>query len=379
MPATTKGAWKLQEVRDALLKGEWITYDTLSDPGSLWAWGSNSCGELGDGTRSYRESPVQIPGTSWTKVGRNSAALKSNGTLWSWGTNGTTGAVGDNSFADGRSSPVQIPGTSWKFVAGGTDDPFKMATKTDGTLWVWGSNFYGQLGLNDRTTRCSPIQIPGTSWNNISDNDPGATKSDGTLWMWGSNTFGRLGVNDTVQTSSPVQVPGTTWNKIQSASLLASIATKTDDTLWSWGYNGYGVLGDGTRIDRSSPVQIPGTSWSDIELGCDHALAKKTDGTLWAWGRNQFGQLGNNFQVAFSEAPRSSPVQIPGNNWNIIAAGVLISAATKTDGTLWIWGYNNQGRLGDGTRTYRSSPVQIPGTSWFDVQQGSVTFARKTS
>ena len=120
MPATTKGAWKLQEVRDALLKGEWVTYNAVNDTGTLWIWGDNYCGQIGDNTITYRSSPVQIPGTSWNDIAGGSChsfARKSDGTLWSWGIN-NNGQLGDNTTTN-RSSPIQIPGTSWNDIASG--------------------------------------------------------------------------------------------------------------------------------------------------------------------------------------------------------------------------------------------------------------------
>ena len=118
--STCKGAWKLQEVRDQVLAGKWVQYDTNLDPGTLWTWGYNSYGQLGDGTRIHRSSPVQIPGTAWNGIaaGSNfSFARKTDGTLWSWGNNGQ-GQIGVNSIVS-QSSPIQIPGTTWNDVAGG--------------------------------------------------------------------------------------------------------------------------------------------------------------------------------------------------------------------------------------------------------------------
>ena len=138
-------------------------------------------------------------------------------------------------------------------------------------------------------------------------NDPG------TLWVWGYNGQGQLGDGTITERSSPVQIPGTSWNDITGGS-QHSLARKTDGTLWSWGYNVYGQLGDGTRTYRSSPVQIPGTSWNNVAGGSSHSLARKTDGTLWAWGVNEFGQLGDG-----TKTYRSSPIQIPGTSWNDIA------------------------------------------------------------
>jgi hypothetical protein len=136
---------------------------------------------------------------------------------------------------------------------------------------------------------------------------------------------------------------------------------------FAWGRGYEGQLAQNDIAPRSSPVQIPGTSWSSISAS-RHSLATKTDGTLWSWGYNSQGQLGQN-----NATPRSSPVQIPGTTWSSVGktSTALHSTAIKTDGTLWVWGYNNVGQLGQNDRTYRSSPVQIPGTAWSSANTGN--------
>ena len=234
-------------------------------------------------------------------------------------------------------------------------------------LFSWGINQFGQLGQNDTINVSSPVQIPGTSWSSISGNEHSlATKTDNTLWSWGNGGLGRLGLNTTTNRSSPVQIPGTSWSSISGGG-QHSLATKTDNTLWTWGVNGLnGRLGlnDATNY-RSSPVQIPGTSWSSISAGDTHSLATKTDGTLWSWGYGRFGRLGQNSTINVS-----SPVQIPGTSWSSISGGGQDSLATKTDNTLWSWGRNDRGQLGQNTTTNVSSPVQIPGTTWISISGG---------
>ncbi len=144
-------------------------------------------------------------------------------------------------------------------------------------------------------------------------------------------------------------------------------------TLWAWGSGSDGRLGDGTTVAKSSPVQVPGTEWNDVSAGRDHALARKIDGTLWAWGSNLNAQLGDETTVA-----KSSPIQIPGTAWNDVSAGLNFSSARKTDGTLWAWGANFSGQLGDETTIQRSSPIQIPGTEWNDVSTSSGTVSAHT-
>jgi alpha-tubulin suppressor-like RCC1 family protein len=192
-----------------------------------------------------------------------------------------------------------------------------------------------------------------------------ATKTDGTLWSWGRDDRGQLGLNSqNINRSSPTQVgTGTNWSQFGiSVGENTSMATKTDGTLWLWGINQYGQLGQNSRealnvANRSSPIQLgAGTDWNRVSFGKNWAMATKTGGTLWTWGQNPGGNLGVNISY---QTMRSSPVQVGGTTWNIISAGNYSSAATKTDGTLWTWGENNQGQLGLGNTVSRSSPVQV--------------------
>ena len=193
-----------------------------------------------------------------------------------------------------------------------------------------------------------------------------ALKTDGTMWGWGINSSGQLGQNSVVNYSSPVQVPGTTWTKVTASGGVLSI--KTDGTLWAWGSNGAGQLGQNstTATALSSPIQIPGTTWSHISAGTNCAYAVKTDGTLWTWGVNDKGNLGQNNTTKYS-----SPAQIPGTTWNFVTGAEKQAFATKTDGSLWSWGYQYFGVLGhnQGGETFCSSPVQVPGT-WSTVRLG---------
>ena len=349
----------------------WYAYEEVnSDPQTfaLFSWGSNGSGQLGQNNRTQFSSPVQIPGTSWGSISgnANTFAIKTDGTLWSWGYNGS-GRLGQNNTTP-CSSPIQIPGTTWRSISSGSYHA--LATKTDGTLWSWGFGGgglgAGQLAQNNTVSHSSPVQIPGTTWRSAVSSDfymSVATKTDNTLWVWGSNWNGQLGNSQSyaslIGASSPIQIPGTTWNSI-SAGRGHTLATKTDNTLWAWGGNVQGQLGQNDTTVYSSPMQVSGTTWSFINAAdSNFSFATKTDGTLWAWGYNGFGNLGQN-----NLTDRSSPVQIPGTTWNNLGSGSNHALATKTDGTLWAWGNNSDGRLGQNNKTQFSSPVQIPGTAW---------------
>jgi hypothetical protein len=308
--------------------------------GTLWTWGYNGNGELGQDNTSDRSSPVQVGAlTTWSKISAGEsmgAAIKTDGTLWVWGAN-AYGELGlDVSGALGkRSSPVQVGAlTTWSQIKAGT--VATAALKTDGTLWLWGRNNYGQLGQNipTSTNRSSPVQVGAlTTWSKIANSGYHvvAIKTDGTLWSWGANGSGQLGLGNTVYRSSPVQVGAlTTWSDTAVGAYF-TMATKTDGTLWTWGNNAFGELGQGTATGLSSPVQVGAlTTWSNIAGGDRHTMATKTDGTLWTWGRNQAGQLGLNDAADPFDVPinRSSPVQVGAlTTWSRVSGGTNFSMA----------------------------------------------------
>ena len=365
---------------DVSYVGTAYTFNTRALTLKLYSWGYNNSGYLGHNNTTRYSSPTQLPGT-WSTTGISSESFASfgvkrtDGTLWVWG-EGSGGQLGLNQGGPTirYSSPVQLPGTTWSAKrAHGRSSMGNLAIKTDGTLWAWGSPNAGQLGQNQGIAEISsPVQIPGTTWATVGagDRNMAAIKTDGTLWCWGQNFAGELGDNSRTNRSSPVQVPGTTWKQVICPDQQVTMATKTDGTLWSWGYNYFGLLGLNDSHPggmRSSPTQIPGTNWSELAGGVFGRVAygRKEDGTLWGWGGNQYGRLGQNNLTNYS-----SPVQIPGTTWSTIAEGGGIILAKKSDSTLWTWGPNSHGSLGQ-NQSYpvligTSSPVQIPGI-WGEV------------
>jgi alpha-tubulin suppressor-like RCC1 family protein len=354
----------------------------------LWSWGDNGSGQLALGDTIDRSSPVQVGAlTTWEKASVGAdfcAAIRVDGTLWTWGS-GASGVLGSGS-TQSVSSPVQVGGLSdWSIVASGSAANCG-AIKSNGTLWLWGSSSNGALGNNTSggNNQSSPVQIGSlTIWSKLSVGTYSciAVRTDGRMFSWGSNNYGQLGINSSdayggQDRSSPVQIGSlTNWSQVTTKG-RSSAAVKTDGTLWSWGLNGYGQLGLGDVINRSSPVQIGAlTNWSTVAMGSYHCCAIKTDGTLWAWGLNGSGRLGLNNTIN-----RSSPVQVGAlTNWVSVESATANCAATQSNGTLWTWGEGFKGKLGQNSTVNFSSPVQIGSlTTWAAAHVGgSSTFAIK--
>ena len=343
----------------------------------VWTWGCNLSGQLGDNTVVSKSSPVSVVGgfSNWCQVSVSfhTAAIRTTGRLWAWGSN-TYGQLGDNTTVS-RSSPVSVVGEfcDWCQVSAASHTA---AIRTNGTLWTWGRNLYGTLGDNTAVNRSSPVSVVGgfTDWCGVSAGGfhIAAIRTNGTLWTWGFNSNGQLGDNTSgVGTckSSPVSVVGgfTDWCQVSAGGQMTA-AIRTNGTLWSWGSNGYGRLGDNTTVNKSSPVSVVGgfTNWCQVSAGYSHTAAVRTNGTLWTWGLNGCGRLGDNTIVN-----KSSPVSVVGGftNWCQVSAGNQHTAAIRTTGSIWTWGFNGKGQLGDNTIVDKSSPVSVVGgfTNWCSV------------
>jgi alpha-tubulin suppressor-like RCC1 family protein len=241
-------------------------------------------------------------------------------------------------------------------------------------LWAWGIGSAGRLGNGVTTGRIStPVTTfaGGTNWKQVeADFHVVAIKTDGTLWTWGQPGNGRLGNGATTGSiSTPVTTfsGGTNWKQV-SSGISNTAAIKTDGTLWVWGSGTFGVLGDAQQSDRSTPVTTfsGGTNWKQVSVGTFYTAAIKTDGTLWTWGYGGSGRLGNASTVSVS-----TPVTTfaGGTNWKQVRAGSNHTAAIKTDGTLWTWGNGGNGRLGNASTVSVSTPVTTfaGGTNWKQV------------
>ncbi|MCL2503242.1 MAG: cell wall-binding repeat-containing protein [Coriobacteriia bacterium] len=312
----------------------------IRDDGSLLAWGDNGAGQLGDGTWEGKSAPTLIgDATDWKAVsagggnffaGAHSLALKEDGSLWAWGAN-NYGQLGDGTW-EGKSTPVRIGSAAdWKAI--GTGNFHSLALKNDGSLWAWGWNEYGQLGngtKGDGTSKNVPTRIGvATDWEAISVgfNHSLALKTDGTLWAWGINWYGGLGDGTKEDKSTPTRIGDATDWKALSAGDWHSLAIKDDGSLWAWGTNFFGEAVEGEDPNRYAPARVgTGTSWRAVAAGGDafqNSYAIKSDGSLWifyTWGDGRY-----------------DPVRVGiGANWkSIIGTGLYHSIGIKADGSLW--------------------------------------------
>lgn len=340
-------------------------YLALTSDGTLWGQGENSHGQFGDGTTAYRFSPAPIQGMSnpaaFAGGWDNTVVVKSDGTVWVTGSN-TVGQLGlsTNSY---RSTPGSVPGLAGvtTLATGGSSDyPCTVALKADGNAWGWGAG----ACLGTSKDHPFPVELPamiGAVAVSMGMNSAMVLKPDGTVWMQGSNNFGQRG-NGTTAYGPPGFVPGLANVATIVAGSNYNFAITRDGTLWAWGLNDRGQLGDGSNTDRYSPMQI-GSGYQSVAAGAYHTVAVKTDGTLWAWGWNNWGQLGEGTTTS-----RLSPAQI-GTGFRVAAAGTYYSAALKTDGSLWAWGTNGTVQPGDGTGTNNRTPAQI-GTGFSGLAVG---------
>lgn len=306
--------------------------------GTLWTWGSNRYGQLGQGditdteAPEQRDSPEQVgTDTDWKTVSAgylHTVAVKEDGTLWTWGSN-DLGQLGQGDTTT-RTSPEQVgTDTDWSTASAGWYHT--TAIKADGSLWAWG---YGNVvGQGDTANRTSPEQVgTDTDWSTVSAGylHTVAIKGDGTLWTWGSNSSGELGRDDT-GANTPGQVGSDSNWAATSAGINLTAAVRTDGTLWTWGSNGYGALGLGDYDDRDRPVQVGTDSdWAAVAAGGDdyesiegHVAAIKANGTLWTWGANAQSQLGSG-----GTTTRTVPEQVGADtNWMAVSAGVSHTVA----------------------------------------------------
>jgi alpha-tubulin suppressor-like RCC1 family protein len=320
---------------------KWQTLDRRilrqdSSTSIIYGFGANNFGQLGDKTVTNRSSPVAVVGgfTDWCQVsagGDHSLGVRQNGTVWAWGIN-SAGQLGDGTVVS-KLSPVSVVGgfTDWCQVSAGQGH--SLGLRINGSLLSWGGNASGQLGDGTSSSKIIPVPIFSgfTDWFQVSAGSIHSLgiRSNGTAWAWGSGNSGRLGDGTTTNRSSPVSVVGgfTDWCQV-SAGAAHSLGIRSNGTAWAWGYGFCGSLGDGTDTNKSSPVSVVGgfTDWCQISAGYCHSLGIRSNGTAWAWGYGFCGRLGDG-----TDTNKSSPVSVAGGftDWCQVSAGLMSTLSIR--------------------------------------------------
>jgi alpha-tubulin suppressor-like RCC1 family protein len=378
----------------------------LFQRGQLWAWGRNDLLQLGTKTSGSYSSPVLLGssgtatnfsgGRDWVGTpgsfaagNQNGSAIRPDGTLWAWGRNyvGEVGLAYNLTFVYSLptiTSSLDTPYAQqfYRFIAKGPRH--SAAIKNSGLMFAWGKNTNYPIGDGTTTARSSPIVIGNFvgstgQWISVACGyaHTVALRYNGQAYAWGLNSSGQCGNNTTTivtsLNSTKIIINGGLSYKQVACSGNSTFLLTTGGALWCVGDNQYGQLGDNSITSKSSPVQTVagGTDWKSLQFGGSgggYMAAIKTDGTLWVWGRNDQGQLGTNDTTNYS-----SPVQTVagGTNWKQVSLGFATVGAIKTNGTLWTWGNNTYGQLGQGDTSARSSPTQVgTKTNWSLVATG---------
>jgi alpha-tubulin suppressor-like RCC1 family protein len=345
-----------------------VSYSDISETGfaPLTTYGYRVRTYNGFGNSLYSNEKMIALSGDWSAIEAGAChtiALKTNGTLWSCGSN-DNGELGVGGY-ESRNTFSQIGTNSdWISIAAGGDKlgSHTIARKTNGTIWTWGYNDFGQLGLKDLDKRDQPCQVGIESdWSLLAlgGYHSAGLKTNGTIWVWGQNTYGQLGLGDSdtgIDRNTPTQIGSNSdWFSIAEGE-SNTIAGKVNGTLWAWGYNYNGQLGLGDTMNRNTPTQIGFDSdWYIILTGDIHTLARKTNGTLWVWGSNFYGELGLGDSL-----DRYTPIQMGSEiDWSAITAGYSHTIALRNNGTIWSWGQNNCGQLGLGDTIDRNVPTLV--------------------
>ncbi len=317
----------------------------LRADGTVWAWGSNFFGQLGDGTTQRHLVPAQVVGlanvVALSGAGSYALALREDGTVWGWGES-RGGMLGGSAPSQLTAAPVpgleEVASISAGYV-------HALALKKNGTVWAWGSNSHGELGDGTQTASSLPHEVPGLHGVAAVAAGPNgeslALKKNGTVWAWGYNSSGELGMG-TDRQLSPVSVVGLTDAREGATGMGYTLAVRADGSVWRWGLEP--SQGMDPRPEQATPTPMPGlTQVVSVAAGGLHSMALKQDGTVWSLGFNVYGQLGDGSDSFQSD----TPVQAVGlTDVVAVAAGDMHSLALKRDGTVWAWGANYVGQAG---------------------------------
>jgi alpha-tubulin suppressor-like RCC1 family protein len=349
----------------AVTAGGRHTCATRTD-GTLWCWGRNNLGQLGDGTTTDSPAPSQV-GTSYGWVGpsvgyQHTCATRSDASIWCWGWN-SSGQLGDTTKAT-RTSPVRVASPrAFASVAAGYRHTCALSS---GLMYCWGWNGAGQLGDRTTTDRLVPVgvQLPMLAARVVTGSDHSCAvdaTANSSLWCWGFNGSGQDGDGTTGNLDVPTAVGQHVWVRVSSSN-GSTCAIRGDGSLWCWGENIYGKLGDGTTIRRLVPTRIGTfTDWLAVAADASGTCGLRGTGTPWCWGRS--ADLGQHL----------TPTQVPSAQNSLRSLEMRNNHACGIDvnRALWCWGVNSSGELGDGTLTDRPAPVRV-GTdaNWVRVTTG---------
>ena len=395
----------------------------VKDDGSVWAWGNNRMGQLGGSHWNMHTYPIRI--LNWYSVspdgyiippqalknnrgsvsagGDHNVAIKEDGSLWTWGANRSGQLGNETGFSVGSPNRIMVETSDWVFASAGWEHT--VGFRADGSYWAWGQNQHGQVGqrpppalpsddngIRGRSSHGemeggyrwyglihTPIQIETASWASVSTGGAhtAAIKTDGSLWVWRAyvDIDNMSGNSTATYRNAPIRMATTNWASA-SAGESHVVAIKMDGSLWAWGANEYGQLGDNTTTHRNAPAPVltPFTDWIYISAGGRHTVAIRNDDSLWTWGSNQRGQLGDGTGLN-----RSTPVPVntfsryldwdyfdsTSVGWRSVSAGGRHTVAIRTDGSLWAWGHNEHGQLGIGNITNQITPSRVGSdTTW---------------
>ncbi len=353
------------------------TLDFDAAPNTAWAWGANDVGQIGDGTNApQRPSPVEVEDLSLVvavAAGEDhSLALLSDGSVRAWGL-GASGQLGNGQSGAGAESDVPVPvsapagWTGRKVIAIAAGAAHSLALLDDGTVWAWGLGASGQLGNGEFVSSPvpAPVQVSAPAgWAGkkviaiaAGDEHSLALLDDGTVWGWGRGDIGQLGDGSGADSNIPVQAQALTGVTAIACGNLYSVAIGSGGTVWTWGDNTEGQLGRVTMLDDSStPGQVAGINGvTSIAAGVYHTITATSEGVVWAWGSNVNGQLGVGSSITQSITPlvvAGLPVVVS------VAAGGYHSVVAGSDGSVWAWGRNIEGQIGNGGTS--TTPVYTP-------------------
>lgn len=335
----------------------------LKSDGTVAAWGRNDYGQLGNGQAAIRVSPGRVAGIDQVRAVAAGTAftlgLRTDGTLWSWGTN-LYGELGDGTRQI-RAYPVRVTGISGTIASIAASDGYALAATSDGRLWAWGANGYGQLGTGDRNRHTAAVRVAGLQGVRAvaaGGSHALALDNDGTVWAWGDNTSGQLGNGTTTDSLVPIRVSALAGILAISAHQRVNLALDASGRVWAWGRGIRGSLGDGTTNDRATPFIVPGLPRiTEIRAGQVISTAvAAADGSVWAWGHNEFGEFGDSRYVR--ERSPTSVTNLRG--LNRFGVGGMHMTARDSSGAVQAWGRNDKGQLGLGDVNDRAVPTPIP-------------------